>query len=141
MRLHERVLDFFPHPARVLRLWSEHHQEVLGLLNGLLDFRHEFVARGKFTRVGPDGDSLCLQRFAQFLHHRIIGGSVRDENLIALICERVEEATVGSQPSYFTVLTSGVNPWMRTSSLSLEAIGPTPLGVPVRMMSPGSSVK
>ena len=58
-----------------------------------------------------------------------------------LICERVEESTAGSQPSYFTVLTSGVNPWMRTSSLSPEVMGPTPLGVPVRIMSPGSRVR
>jgi hypothetical protein len=42
---------------------------------------------------------------------------------------------------YLTLLTSGVKPWMRTSSLSPEVIGPTPLGVPVRMMSPGSRVR
>ena len=30
---------------------------------------------------------------------------------------------------------------IRTSSRSPEAIGPTPLGVPVRMMSPGSRVR
>jgi hypothetical protein len=41
---------------------------------------------------------------------------------------------------HFTVLTSGVRPWMRTSSRSPDSIGPTPLGVPVTITSPGSSV-
>ena len=43
--------------------------------------------------------------------------------------------------SYFTGLTSGANPPIRTSRRSPEAIGPTPLGVPVRMISPGSRVR
>lgn len=42
--------------------------------------------------------------------------------------------------SHFTVLTSGVSPWMRTSRRSPLSIGPTPLGVPVMITSPGSSV-
>jgi len=42
--------------------------------------------------------------------------------------------------SYFTVLTSGASPWMRTSRRSPDSIGPTPLGVPVRITSPGSNV-
>ena len=42
--------------------------------------------------------------------------------------------------NYLTELTKGVKPCIRTSSRSPEAIGPTPLGVPVQMMSPGSNV-
>ena len=41
---------------------------------------------------------------------------------------------------YLTVLTKGAKPWMRTSSVSSDSIGPIPDGVPVRMMSPGSRV-
>jgi hypothetical protein len=41
---------------------------------------------------------------------------------------------------YFTMFTNGDRPWMRTSSRSADSIGPTPLGVPVRMISPGSKV-
>src|SRR5262249_40284767 len=42
--------------------------------------------------------------------------------------------------AYLTELTSGDKPWIRTSSRSPDSIGPTPLGVPVRMISPGSKV-
>jgi hypothetical protein len=38
------------------------------------------------------------------------------------------------------MLTNGAMCWIRTSNLSPDSIGPTPLGVPVRMMSPGSRV-
>ena len=41
---------------------------------------------------------------------------------------------------YLTVFTKGVIPWIRTSRRSPDWMGPTPLGVPVRMISPGSSV-
>ena len=41
---------------------------------------------------------------------------------------------------YFTVFTNGARPWIRTSRRSPDSIGHTPLGVPVRIMSPGSKV-
>src|SRR5438552_14192435 len=52
------------------------------------------------------------------------------------------EATVPHDPNplYFTLFTNGANPWILTSRRSPDSIGPTPLGVPVRMTSPGSKV-
>jgi len=47
----------------------------------------------------------------------------------------------GQSASHFTVFTSGDSPEIRTSNLSPDLIGPIPLGVPVRMMSPGRSVR
>lgn len=50
------------------------------------------------------------------------------------------ESGHGSGSGHFTVFTSGARPWIRTSSRSPDSMGPMPLGVPVRMMSPGSIV-
>ena len=41
---------------------------------------------------------------------------------------------------HFTVLTRGARPWIRTSRRSPDSMGPTPLGVPVRITSPGNRV-
>ena len=41
---------------------------------------------------------------------------------------------------YLTELMSGARPWMRTSRRSPDLMGPMPLGVPVRMTSPGTRV-
>src|SRR5580658_3243341 len=42
--------------------------------------------------------------------------------------------------NYLTEFTKGVSPWMRTSRRSPEVMGPTPLGVPVMITSPGRRV-
>ena len=57
-----------------------------------------------------------------------------------LCSETLANTFATSLPSYFTVFTKGEKPMIRTSNRSPDLIGPTPLGVPVRMISPGNSV-
>jgi len=54
--------------------------------------------------------------------------------------EREDSRLPSTTTRYFTVFTKGANPWIRTSSRSPDSIGPTPLGVPVRITSPGKRV-
>lgn len=95
-------------------------------------------------------ESLLIGKLVTLLSHPF----TRREDVVALLLHLsradgsvfLHEAKVhyGQPPgklSHFTVLTSGASPWMRTSNRSPDSIGPTPLGVPVRITSPGNSVR
>ncbi len=93
--------------------------------------------RDKVSQTGQvERDNLSNR--SEVAHLRFFGGYLLSHGLFPLTPSL--SLREGVTLIYFTVFTNGASPWMRTSRRSPDSMGPTPLGVPVRMMSPGSKV-
>ncbi len=74
------VVHLLLHPRRLQGLGAQHHEDVVGAVDGGADLRVERVAGGELAAVDPEVDVVGLEGFAQPADHGVVGSRVRYED-------------------------------------------------------------